>query len=154
MIFYFLGKHLLNHSNLSSLTLSHIYAANLKHLRFIIHDNTIFDDRDFILKSLRKFIEHFVHLTSFVLEFSRRYEGEYRLRNQMHALLERHLNRTVTVYPTVHDRACRFCFHTNQLDDDDDDDDETTTDNYRTFCGIPLFQKTNQRKSSLFFICK
>jgi hypothetical protein len=98
---------------------------------------------------MKKLINTFPKLTSFIIEFTKRYEGQFRLRNQLQTLFESNLNKKVYVYPTIHDRACRFCFATDfHNEEEDDDDDQSTSQQYRTFCGIPLFK--TQRKSSFF----
>jgi hypothetical protein len=66
-------------------------------------------------------------------------------------LFESNIDKKVYVYPTIHDRACRFCFDTDfHSGGEEDDDDETPSQQYRTFCGIPLFQLKTQRKSNAF----
>lgn len=97
---------------------------------------------------MKKFVRNFSQLTSFILEFPQRYDGQCRLRNCLHTAFESISEYKVLVYPTVHDRACRFCFDVNG--NRDDDDQTTPSQQYRTFCGIPLFQmKKNQRKSNV-----
>lgn len=97
-------------------------------------------------------MKNFPKLTSFIIEFIKRYEGEFRLRNQLQTLFELNINKKVYVYPTIHDRACRFCFDKDFYSEEeaDDDDDQRSSQQYRTFCGIPLFQLKKQRKSNFF----
>ena len=102
---------------------------------------------------MKKFLRNFPQLTSFVLEFTHVYEGQRRLRNHLHTDFESITQHRIHTYPTIHDRACRFCFdvNTNREDEENDDDDRTTaSQQYRTFCGIPLFSvKKNQRNSNI-----
>lgn len=125
------------------------YARNLHHLRFIIPDQGLLEPQDNFVKSMKKFVRNFPQLTSFIVEFTQRYEGQCRLRNNLHSTFESISDCQVLAYPTIHDRACRFCFDVNGNRDDDDDDRTTPSQQYRTFCGIPLFQiKKNQRRSN------
>lgn len=155
---FFLGKNLLNRTHLFSFipsNIQNIYARNLNHLRFIIHDQTLLEPQDVFSRSMKKFTRNFPQLTSFVLEFTQRYEGQCRLRNHLHTVFESITEHRVYTYPTIHDRACRFCFDVNasrdeEEEEDDDEDRITASQRYRTFCGIPLFQmKKNQRKSNI-----
>ena len=151
---------MINRHNLLSMIPSHInntYSMHITHLCIIGHDHTLFESHELFLKSIKKLIKIHPKLTSLILEFTKRYEGQFRLRNQLQTLLEVETNKKVYVYPTVHDRACRFCFDTNfdnedgENDDDDDDDDRSSSNQRnRTFCGIPLFQLKKQRKSNVF----
>jgi hypothetical protein len=99
---------------------------------------------------MKKFIKISPKLTSFIVEFNKRYEGCFRLRNQLQTLFELNTNKKISVYPTINDYACRFCFDTNLNSDDDDDDQQSSSQKNRTFCGIPLFQLKRQRKSNVF----
>jgi hypothetical protein len=132
--------------------INHSYSMHINHLRIIIDDHTLFEPHDIFLKSIKKIIRLHPKLTSFILEFTKLYEGQFRLRNQLQTLLELNTNKKVYVYPTTHDRACRFCFDTNLNSEDDDDDDSQSSarQRNRTFCGIPLFQSKKQRKSNVF----
>lgn len=145
-----LGKNLINRHNLLSFIPNHTYGININHLCLIISDHTLFDTYDIFLKSMKKLIKNFPKLTSFIIEFIKRYEGQCRLRNQLQILFEENINKKVSVYPTIHDRACRFCFNTNLDDDDDNDNERFSSQQNRTFCGIPLFQFKKQRKSNVF----
>lgn len=123
------------------------YCINLNHLRLIIHDHTLLESHDTFRKSVKKFIRIYPKLTSFIVEFPKRYEGLFRLRNQLQALFESTINKRIYVYPTLHDYACRFCFDTNFSNDEDDNgsDQIDSSQNYRTFCGIPLYHVKKQR---------
>jgi len=150
--FFFRGKNLINRHNLFSFIPTHInniYAVNLNHLCLIIRDHTLFEPHDLFLKSIKKLIKNFPKLTSFIIEFIKQYEGQFRLRNQLQTLFELNTNKKIYVYPTIHDRACRFCFDTNfnnedddnnNNNDDDDDNRSSSSQTNRTFCGIPLFK--------------
>ena len=127
--------------------IDHIYSTNIHHLRLIIDDQTLFEPNEIFLKSMKKIIQTFSKLTSLIIEFTRKYDEHYLLRNQLQTLLESNLNKKVYVYSTKDDRAFRFCFDTNFLDDDDK---SSTSRPNRTFCGIPLFQVNKQRKSNVF----
>ena len=148
---------MINRHNLLSFIpsdINHNYSMYIDHLRLIIPDHTLFESHEIFLKSIKKLVKIHPKLTSFILEFTKRYEGHFRLRNQLQTLFELNINKKVFVYPTTHDRACRFCFDTNlnsENDNDDDDDDQSSSSQQnRTFCGIPLFQLKKQRKSNLF----
>ena len=106
------------------------------------------DPHDQFLKTIKKLLKTYPSLTSFIIEFTKRYEGQFRLRNQLEVLFQTNLNKKIYVYPTLHDRACRFCFASDFYTEEEDDDDRSTNEQYRTFCGIPLLKK--QRKSNVF----
>ncbi|CAF4749482.1 unnamed protein product [Rotaria sp. Silwood2] len=125
-------------------------------MRIIIDDYTVLESHDIFRKSIKKLIKLYSQLTSFIIEFTKRYEGNFRLRNQLQTLFELNTNKKIYVYPTIHDHACRFCFDTNfsneqnEGHDDDDDDQINSSQHNRTFCGIPLYQFRKQRKSKVF----
>ena len=148
---FYSGKNMIHRQNLLSFTpcdTNHAYSTNVTHLRIINHDHTLFESHDVFLKAMKRLVAIHPKLTSFIVEFAKLYEGQFRLRNQLQALFERHVDRRILVYRTVHDRACRFCFE--PLDDDEQQDEPSSTPSrepYRTFCGVPLFHMRKQRKS-------
>lgn len=148
--FLFSGKNMINRGNLKSFTPSTIdqsYSANIEHLRVITPDQTLLQSHDHFCNSIRKFILIHSKLTSFILELTKQYEGQFRLRNQLQAMLESTIiTKRVHVYPTAHDHACRFCFDTNMNDDVDSDSASLTSSQHRrSFCGIPIFSLKKQR---------
>ena len=141
---------MINRHNLFSFIpsdMNNTFSININHLCIIIHDHSLFESHDIFLKSIKKLMKFYPNLTSFIIEFTRRYEGHCRLRNQLQDLFELNMNKKISAYPTVHDNACRFCFDPNF---NDDDDDRPPSQQYRTFCGIPLFSLKTQRKSNVF----
>jgi len=139
---------MINRYNLTSFIPSHInnsYSININHLRIIIDDHTLFESYDIFLKSIKNLIKLYPKLTSFIIEFTKRYEGYFSLRNQLQTLLVSNINKKVYIYSTKDDRAYRFCFDTN-YNNEDDDEGPSSSRQYRTFCGIPLFQLIKQRK--------
>ncbi|CAF3378255.1 unnamed protein product [Rotaria socialis] len=149
-----IGKNMINHRNLLAFIPSHVndtYSMNLNHLRIIIYDHTVLEANDTFRRSIRKLVKTYSKLTSLIIEFTKRYEGLFRLRNQLHTLFELNINKKIHVYPTAHDYACRFCFDTNFSNEEDDESDETSSSQRnRTFCGIPIFKSKKQRKSNSF----
>ncbi|UJR26277.1 hypothetical protein I4U23_007617 [Adineta vaga] len=144
-----LGKNMINRQNLCSFFPSYIqqhYATNLNHLRLIIHDQRLFEPTDRFLKSMKKLIRIYSNLTSFIIEFTHKYDEHYLLRNQIQTVFERNFNKKVYVYSTKDDRAFRFCFDQYI----DDDQSSCSSQKKRTFCGIPLFQSNKQRKFNVF----
>ena len=146
---------MINRGNLQSFapsTTDRCYSVNIEHLRVIVHDQTLLQSHDLFSKSIRKFIRIHPKLSSFILEFTKRYEGQFRLRTHLHTMLESTITtKKVSVYPTAHDHACRFCFDTNMNDDADSDSASVTSSQQRrSFCGIPMFSLKKQRKSNVF----
>ncbi|CAF4292256.1 unnamed protein product [Rotaria socialis] len=129
---------MINHRNLLAFIPSHVndtYSMNLNHLRIIIYDHTVLEANDTFRRSIRKLVKTYSKLTSLIIEFTKRYEGLFRLRNQLHTLFELNINKKIHVYPTAHDYACRFCFDTNFSNEEDDESDETSSSQRnRTFC--------------------
>ncbi|CAF1091010.1 unnamed protein product [Rotaria sordida] len=150
-----IGKNMINRQNLLSFIpsdMNNTYSININHLCIIIHDHTLLTSHDIFQKSIKKLIKLYSKLTSFIIEFTKRYDGHFRLRNQLQTLFELNTNKKVYVYPTIHDHACRFCFDTNFNDEEEnyDNDEQINSSQYkRTFCGIPLFQFKKQRKLSV-----
>ena len=148
---FYSGKDMIHRQNLLSFApcdTNYAYSTNVTHLRMITHDHTLFESHDVFLKAMKHLVAIHPKLTSFIVEFTKRYEGEFRLRNQLQALFERHVERRILVYPTVHDRAYRFCFEPLNNDDQQDEPSSTISrEPSRTFCGIPLFQMRRQRTS-------
>ncbi|CAF3566755.1 unnamed protein product, partial [Adineta steineri] len=150
-----IGKNMINRSNLSSfipLHINTIYSINITHLHFILRDHKLFEPTDIFFKSIKKLIKIYPKFTSFIIEFTNKYDEHFLLRNQLETLLELNLNKKVYVYSTKDDRVYRFCFDTNLSIEDNDNDDEQTSSSQcnRTFCGIPLFPIKKQRKSHVF----
>ncbi|CAF4035853.1 unnamed protein product, partial [Rotaria magnacalcarata] len=149
-----IGKNMINHQNLLAFIPSHVndtYSMNLNHLRIIIYDHRVLESHDRFRRSIRKLVKTYSKLTSLIIEFTKRYEGLFRLRNQLHALFELNINKKIHVYPTAYDYACRFCFDTNFSNEEDDESDETSSSQKnRTFCGIPICKSKTQRKSNSF----
>ena len=136
---------MINRQNLFSFIPLHInnYSINTNYLRLIIHDHTLFEPHDIFQKAIQSLIKIYPKLTSFIIEFTKSYEGHFRLRNQLQILFGTNMNKRVYVYPTAHDRACRFCFDTNfnySEVENDDDNQSTSSQRNRTFCGIPFLQ--------------
>ncbi|CAF4688043.1 unnamed protein product, partial [Rotaria sp. Silwood1] len=106
-----IGKNMINRQNLLSFIPSDVnntYSININHLCIIIHDHTLLESHDIFRKSIKKLIKLYSKLTSFIIEFTKRYEGHFRLRNQLQTLFELNTNKKIYIYPTIHDNACRF----------------------------------------------
>ena len=135
-----LGQKMINRNNFNQFipsTIEENSSFQVEHLHLIIDDHNVLIPSEIFLKSMKKLVQIYPKLTSLIVDLTKRYEGQFRLRNQLESLLRSTTTKKISVYPTPGDFACRFCLDVD-LNDDDDDRSSINENSRRTFCGIPF----------------
>lgn len=123
------------------------YSIHVEHLRLFIQDHSLFTPSEHFLKTMKKLVQIHPKLSSFIVEFGKRYEGQFRLRTQLESLFQSSTTKRISVYPTPYDFAFRFCFD-EQINDDDRSSMNSET-HRMSFCGIPFGSIRKQRRRTL-----